>query len=333
MAWIKLILTIAAAAVIALLWSKIERQSTELGALHSQLQLAQQTNQQRLAAIKEMEAREDKMALDLRSVVRATTQPAARKAPVAPAAAANPGSAASAGKGFGSMMESMMNDPDMLKAIAQQQAAMLKTQYAPLMKQLNLTPDQRDAFFKLLSDNMTNAMVQGMAMMSGTNNPDAASAAAVMQKNMQEQIRALLGDSGYTQYQDFQTSLADRMMLDQMKSDFADNPLTDDQQQRLLQLMMTERKNSALAVDPNTGQPALATSKSPAALQQAMDAQDQISQRVYQQAASFLSPAQLESLGNSQTNFHNLTKMSLTLVRKMMGTNMFNEPDDEPDAP
>ena len=166
-----------------------------------------------------------------------------------------PSDAVRQGKGLGSTMESLMKDPDFMKMVAEQQAQMLKTQYAPLLKQLSLGPDQRDAFYKLLSDNATNALAQGLAMMTGAKDPDAASKAADAEKNMQEQMRLLLGDSGYAQYQDFQTSLPDRMMFEQMKTSFADDPLNADQQQRLLQLMIAERKNSAPVAAPGGGKP------------------------------------------------------------------------------
>jgi hypothetical protein len=228
------------------------------------------------------------------------------------------------------MMENMMKDPEMMKVIQEQQDQMLKTQYAPLIKQLNLTPDQRDAFYKVLADNATNVMAQSMALFSGTNNPDAAGAVASSQTNMQGQMRLLLGDTAYAQFQDFQTSLPDRMMFEQMKTSFADNPLTDDQQQRLLQIMIVERKNSASAVDPVTGQPVVPTANLAGQTEQALQTQDGINQRVYQQAAGFLAPDQLQSLGNSQSNLLNLTRMSMTMMQKFMGTNMDG---DGPGAP
>jgi hypothetical protein len=318
---------VAAAAALALQWNKIETQKTELSALQSQLFLASQTNQGQLATIKGLEARNDSMMQRLLVAARANTPSPARSAPAAtPVAASSTSIASPKARGFGSMMENMMNDPDMMKAMAEQQAAMLKTQYAPLLKQLNLTPDQRDAFYKALSDNMTNAMAQGMAMMSGTNNPDATSAVADSQKAMEEQMKSLLGDAGFAQFQEFQTSLPDRVLLDTMiKPSFADNPLTDDQQQRLLQLMTSERKNAAAAVDPNTGQPAVMTANSGGAMAQAVQTQEQINQGVYQQAAAFLSPAQLDSLAASQSNLINMTKASMTMMQKMMGTNADDE--------
>jgi len=316
---------VVAVAVIALQWSKIETQKTELASLQSRFQSASQTNQQQQAAIKDLQTREEKMTGALHNIVAETAQSSARKAPVpapGPVVAASAAGTNAEPKGFGNMMENMMKDPDFMKAVSEQQAQVLKTQYAPLIKQLNLTPDQRDAFYKVLTDNVTNAMAQGLAMFSGTNNAGAASAAATAQKTMQEQMRSLLGDSGYTQFQDFQTSLPDRMMFDQLKTGFSDNPLSDDQQQRLLQLMIAERRNSTTAVDPATGRTFTPPAgNSTAQMEQTVQIQEQLNQRVYEQAATFLTPTQMQSLGNSQSNFLNMTKISMTMAKKFMGTN------------
>ena len=258
MAWTKTIRAVglAAAAVIALQWNRIETQKTELASLQNQLQQASQQGEEQQASIKKLETRDESLTQSLRASERESAQlrASAHKPPAAaPVAAANPSGVFPEGKGLGSLMENMMKDPDMMKAMAEQQVQVLKTQYGPLVKQLNLTPEQRDAFYGLLSDNMTNALVQGLAMMSGTNNPDAASSVAGAQKSLQEQMKLLLGEDGSAQFQAFQASLPDRQMLEQMKSNFADNPLNDSQQQQLLQLMVNERKNSATAADPGLG--------------------------------------------------------------------------------
>ncbi|HXR05751.1 MAG TPA: sigma-70 family RNA polymerase sigma factor [Candidatus Acidoferrum sp.] len=323
MAWTKFHLAVgtAAVAVIALQYVKIENQRQETVALQGQLQRAAQQSEKQLASIKELETRDETMARSLRTVVRESTQSVARKAAApAPVMAANPPAVSTEGKGLGSMLENMMKDPDFLKAMTEPQAQMLKTQYAPLVKQLNLTPEQRDAFYAALMDNATNAMSQALVMMSGTNKAGATGVLEDAQKSLQDQMRSLLGDSGFAQFQEYQTTIPDRQLLDSMKTSFADNPLTDDQQQRLLQIMVNERKNSIMPLDPNTGKPVVLEANPAAQMEQTLQTQDQINQRVYQQAANFLSPAQLQSLGTSQTNMLGLVKSMMPMMQKMLGT-------------
>jgi hypothetical protein len=244
-----------------------------------------------------------------------------------PPAPANPAIKLRQGKGFGSILEELMKDPEMMKIMQEQQAQVLKTQYAPLVKQLNLAPDQTAAFYKVLTDNTTNAIVQALGMMSGTNKADLTGAMADSHKKINDQMRSLLGDTAFAQFQDFEASLPDRMMFEQMKTSFTDNPLTDDQQQRLLHLMTAERKKSAPTADLSAGKPAISLAAIAGQTEQALKLQGEINQRVYQQAAGFLSPAQLQTLGNYQTNFLNLSKSAVPMMQKFMGT---NPDDDEP---
>ncbi len=330
MAWTKIHLALgtAAVAVIALQGAKIVNQHHETVALQAQLQQAAQQSEEQLASIKELEARDENMARSLRNILHEPTQPAARKAAApAPApvavAAANRATVPPQGKGVGSMLKDMMKDPDyanLIKAMSVQQAQLLKKQYAPLVKQLNLTPEQSDAFYALITDNATNTTAQGLAIMNGTNKSDVISAIAGTEKSFQDQMRSFLGDAGFAQFEEYETTIPDRQLLEQMKTSFADNPLTDDQEQCLLQLMVTERKNSILAIDPATGKPALAGSDRVAQAEQTIQIQDQIDQHVYQQAANFLSPGQLQSLGNSQTNMLGLIKSMMPMMQEMMGT-------------
>jgi hypothetical protein len=119
-----------------------------------------------------------------------------------------------------------------------------------------------------------------------------------------------------------------RIVFEQMETSFADNPLTDDQEQRLLQLMISERKNSASAAGSSTEKRAVSAANIAGQTQQALQTQEQINQRVYQQAAGFLSPAQLQSLGNSQSNFLNLARTSISMMQKFMGTNLDDDAGD-----
>jgi len=193
MAWTKLHLALgtAAVALIALQGAKIVNQHKETVALQAQLQQAAQQSEKQLASIQELETRtgelktqNEQMVQAFRNAARQSTQSAARK-PAAPAApplaAANRAAVSPQGKGVGSMLKDMMKDPDyanLIKAIGDQQAQMLKKQYAPLAKQLNLTPEQADAFYALIMNNATNTTAQGLELMNDTNRAGVISAIA-----------------------------------------------------------------------------------------------------------------------------------------------------------
>ena len=212
----------------------------------------------------------------------------------------------------GNAFSEMFKDPAMLEAMRPQQIATEKMMYAPLVKRLNLSPEQADKFYNILVDNGLKSM---QALQSGTISPDDSKSS---KQSLAADLQSLLGDDGYTQFQNFtKNDMADQTMLTLMRNDFMDNPLSDTQQQQLLQVMKSARQsvtaNSPL--DPSQANP----SDTGQALQQHLQQQEQMNQSVLQQAAAFLSPAQLQTLGTSQSNIISMQKASAPMMQKMLG--------------
>ena len=90
------------------------------------------------------------------------------------------------------------------------------------------------------------------------------------QKTLQDQVHSLLGNDGYAQYEQFITTLPDRQTLDLMKTSFTDYPLTDEQQQKLLEVMVAERKSTPSVVSDGPGIPGFGAANSAAQMDQAM---------------------------------------------------------------
>ena len=58
------------------------------------------------------------------------------------------------------------------------------------------------------------------------------------QQGLVADIKSVLGDAGFAQYTDYtKNDMANQTLWTTMKNDFADNPLSDAQQQQLLQAM------------------------------------------------------------------------------------------------
>lgn len=326
MAWTKLNLAVGAAAVavIAVQWSQINTEKKEVAEMQTQFDQASQQNKAQQTEIVELKKESDTMAEGVRNMVRASALAAAHRPPAAPPVIAPAPATGARGKGLGSMVENILSDPDMMKVMQDAQEKSIKQLYAALTKQLNLTPDQRDAFYGLLLENATNNQALGFQMLSGTNSPDAAKNAAAAQKGVDDQIQALLGADGYAQYKDYQSSMADRNILTQMQTQegAADNPLSDDQQQRLLQVMKTQREASSTP-DASALTSAIAGSSPSdrfALMTQQIQQQENNFAQVLQQSTSFLSPAQVQMLGAAQSNMLNIQKMGMTMAQKFMGT-------------
>ena len=74
--------------------------------------------------------------------------------------------------GLPGMLSKMLENPDMKKIIAEQQKLMLDTMYAPLFKQLKLSPEETTRLKSILSEQQTRAMEQGLALMGSKKEGD-----------------------------------------------------------------------------------------------------------------------------------------------------------------
>ena len=228
--------------------------------------------------------------------------------------------------GLGKMISKMMQDPDTRKFMREQQRMMMDQMYAPLIKKLGLTPDETTQFKNLLADNAMKAVDSASSMFGGlgsSNQTQAVSALADSQKSFEEQVKAFLGDDRYAQYKDYQETVGERTLLNQFKQQAgSDYNLNDQQTEALLTFMKEEQKNVA----STTGLPLGQTDKDPAKLQslfadgkldELLQAQDTVGQRVYERARTILSPDQLDTLGRYQTNRMQMMRMGMNMVSKM----------------
>jgi RNA polymerase sigma factor (sigma-70 family) len=294
MAWSKLNIAIgvAAVAIMAVEWNQISAAKEKVAQLQEQLQRQTQLNQTQQTEIAKLDGQNSVLHKEIQSTIHETARARNRNS----MAMTPPGAA----RGKGQSIADLMKDPAMQQMMREGKGRVLRKQYAPLLKQLNLTPEQADTFYKLLLDNQFNYKEQ---------------AAGNSGQELETGLQTLLGDSGYTQYQDYKSGVEARAQLDQMTGDFAENPLTDDQQQQLVKVM-TAAQNTVTgandAVKFNVNDPA-------AAMAQNLQLQENINQQVLQQAADFLSPAQLQTFASSQSNSLNMERTGYALAQKMFG--------------
>jgi hypothetical protein len=228
--------------------------------------------------------------------------------------------------GFGKMIAKMMQDPDTRNMIRAQQRMMMDQMYAPLVKKMGLTPDEATQFKDLLADNAMKGAEKASSMFGGlgsTNSADSLKAMTAEQKTFDEQVKGFLGDDRYAQYKDYQETVSERTLLNQFKQQVgSDYNLNDQQTEALLTFMKEEQKSVAAS----TGLPVGQTDKDPAKLQamfsdgkvdELIQAQETVGQRVYDRARTILSPDQLDTLGRYQTNRMQMMRMGMTMMRKM----------------
>ncbi|HWH70783.1 MAG TPA: hypothetical protein VNT26_15440, partial [Candidatus Sulfotelmatobacter sp.] len=136
---------------------------------------------------------------------------------------------------------------DQMQAAARGPEAILETAYRPLFEQLNLAPDRARPLKDLLLKRTMVGVRAGMPLMNPLlKGEKRAQLIRTIQADLDAciaQIRELLGD-GFARFQEFEKSLPDRTLLDQLRGQTDHTPLalTEDQRLRLLETMLEARR-------------------------------------------------------------------------------------------
>lgn len=146
---------------------------------------------------------------------------------------------------FGRFM-AMMDNPEVQALLAQQQRGALDSRYAALFKSLNLSPAQLEQFKNLLvekrtavADVMAAARSQGL---TGRENRDELRALVQdAQAEVDNSIRAAIGDAAFAQYQNYEQTQPQRNVVSQLQQrlSYSGAPLTDAQTEQLVQVLAT----------------------------------------------------------------------------------------------
>jgi hypothetical protein len=199
----------------------------------------------------------------------------------------------------------------------QRAAAILERLYAPLVKKLNLTPEQSEKFYQVILENKMKGQAQMAELLRHGDLSRMVKTVADFRKEADASLLALLGTSDFAQYQEYQAGIGDRGMLEQTQKDFAEHPLTEEQQQHLLAAMEAGRK----AVPSNAGgsDAGFSVADTSDAINKKLSRQESIDKLVLEEAASFLSPAQLMILGSTQAKMLAMRKTGHAKAQAMFG--------------
>ncbi len=328
------VIAVASVAVCVVQWRKRDAQQQQLAALRAEAeQRARETAE--LHATQELlekqrhetQQQASDLAAKLQAQREATAKAAARAAAVSAAATSRePGR----DKGhFGKFLAEMMEDPDTRQMMRDAQRVALDKQYDTLIKQMKLTPEEANQFKDLLADNMMKGAEKASSLFGG----DATNRAATLktleaeQKAFDEQVQQFLGENRYAQYKDYQQTAGERTLLNdfRQKTTSSESALTDQQAEKLLAFMKEEKQAVAAA----TGLPMSADKQEAAKLeamfsgegmQKMLQAQEEVSQRVYERAKGVLSENQLAEFGKFQTNQLQMMRAGASMMRKFMAS-------------
>jgi hypothetical protein len=331
-----LVVTLAAitlGAVCLLQSRKVNEQKTQIAALRGETEQQAQQIIELKAAQEQVETQRRELSeqvLDLSSKLmasRGATGPVAVVAAptaTAPAQGAKPESEMG---GMGNFLAKMMADPETKKMIRAQQRLMLDQIYSPLIKQMGLSAEEAEQFRNLLADHTLKSAEKATALLGGaasTNRAELTARLTEEQKAFDEQVRSLLGESRYAQYQDYQQTAGERAQLNQFRQQFSGESAVTDQQTEQLLAFMKEAKQAVGGLEQPQDAASMQAMLSGEGIEKLLQNQEAAGRQVYERARGVLSDSQLAAFGRFQTNQYQMMRMGMSVARK------FLSPEDGP---
>jgi hypothetical protein len=177
----------------------------------------------------------------------AAVTPAAADEPAAEAATAIEPADAPRPRGRGdpgARLNQLMENPQFAAAWQAQQKARLDDRYAALFRRLNLNPTQLEQLKTLLAERLSSRMdVMSAARSEGlTGRENRDELRALVQQaeaEINSGIRALLGENGYTQLQQYERTAPQRSLVNQLETrlSYSTTPLTSTQTEALVNIL------------------------------------------------------------------------------------------------
>jgi RNA polymerase sigma factor (sigma-70 family) len=215
---------------------------------------------------------------------------------------------------------------EMMKTSMRAMSQSIVRSYAKLFAELHLTPEQTTALKDLMINKQMAAGEMGAAAMTGQAHPAQLQALAVQVKAEQaafdDQIKQLLGDDNYTQYQAYGKTLSERMIVTQLADQLAGGPkeVRPEQEQQLFDAMLEERQSFKFTTDlsdPSKLTGDVASYYTEDGKKRYLQELEQLGQRYLGRAQSILSPEQLGAFQSSLASQQAMQTASVTVLSKM----------------
>ena len=224
-----------------------------------------------------------------------------------------------------SALSGMKADPAMWKVIRDQQKMGMASIYKDFAKKLDLPKEQADKLVDLLADNVMENIDHITAVLrDGLTPAQMEPIFAGQEAALLEKIQALLGPEALPQYQEYTKRLLSNITAEQFKNNLTGEKTEQETKARQLYDMMLEETRQTLA---NAGLPAdyqvvptlnFRNIASETEAEKNLKLIDNVYERTIAKAGSFLSPEEIEKLGEFRKSVNSGNRMALTLNRKMM---------------
>jgi hypothetical protein len=230
----------------------------------------------------------------------------------------------------GNWMQSIakvLKNPEMKKMMRTQQGMNTRRMYGDLTKELGLSQAQTDKVMEILIDRQMGATEKTMDAVNEGDPARAEQAGAEAEQAIADydaQLTAVLGADGMAKLTEYERTTGDRMAMQQFTQSFssAGQPLDDAQRTGLLQIMKEERLKTPagpLDIGNKNVTAALRGMQSDEAMEQALETQRQLQQRVLSRAHTVLTPDQMVTFESAQKQQMQMQEMGAKMGRAMFG--------------
>ena len=154
----------------------------------------------------------------------------------------------------------LMAKPEVQALMNSQQKAAVEARYAALFKSLNLAPEQTEKLKSILADRQTT--MQDVFMAARDQGIDPRTDRAAFQKLMEvartdinNSIKSVVGESGFTQFETYEKTLPQRNVVNQLQQrlSYSDTPLSSTQADQLVQILAANTPPPAVRPAANSG--------------------------------------------------------------------------------
>lgn len=235
------------------------------------------------------------------------------------------------------LLRRTMDDPQTAARRRQMLKADVKQAYGEFVRAQHLSSAQAEEFLELLTDREMIDLQDSTAFLAG--DPDdsegsssTARRAAAAFAETDRQLRALLPESDYAQFQEYEKTISERVTLAEIRQELALNsqPLKDDQISYLSQVLADERlRTPAIGFDPRSAghfrdKYSSATEGENEA--RYFEVQADLDQRVLVRAKAVLAPDQYEALATFQKQHAEVERSGIELARQVIARKKANAP-------
>lgn len=197
----------------------------------------------------------------------------------------------------GGRFPQFLENPEAQRLMAVQQRGALDQRYGALFRMLNLPPDQLERLKDLLVERQTAgvdvlAAARSQGLSNRENRAEIRSLLEATQAEVDESIRALLGESGYQRYEYYNSTQPQRAAVGRLEQrlSYSTLPLSASQSEQLVQLLAAQSPSGTAAASPRFARAAF-FGGGPGT---------PITDELVTQAATILSPVQLDALRQLQ---------------------------------